>query len=217
MKRALVTGASRGIGKAIAECLHAHNYDVLTPTRTQLDLTQPDHIDAFIATHPNIDIVINNAGINPIQALCDISDKNIHDTQTINTLAPLKLIQKIVPHMKQNKWGRIINISSIYASLGRAGRVNYGISKGGIEAMTRHLAIELAESNITVNAIAPGFIDTELTRQNNPPHVLEKLIEVVPSKQLGSVTDIANTVLFLCQTRFITGQTITVDGGFSIA
>jgi 3-oxoacyl-[acyl-carrier protein] reductase len=120
-------------------------------------------------------------------------------------------------YMKQNNCGKIVNISSIWSNVSKAGRILYSGSKSAINAMTRTAAIELGENNILVNAIAPGFVDTELTRLNNTSEEIELILNNIPLNKLASVTNIADLAWFLCsdKNQYITGQTILIDGGFT--
>ena len=121
--------------------------------------------------------------------------------------------------MQKNKWGRIVNISSAYSFLAREGRSAYSSSKAGLDALTRSLAVEYSSDNILVNSVAPGFVDTELTRKNNSKSEIEKICSSIPMRRLASSDEIAKIVFFLSseENTYITGQTIVADGGFSIA
>ena len=136
----------------------------------------------------------------------------------INLETPFLLTKYIINHMKQNKWGRILNISSAYSFLAREGRSAYSSSKAGLDALTRSLAVEYSGDNILVNSVAPGFVDTELTRKNNSESEIENICKNIPIKRLASSSEIAKIVFFLAskENTYITGQTIVVDGGLSI-
>ena len=215
---ALVTGASRGIGQAIAQQLSTDGYEVLTPGRAEMDLESDESIDAYLsALHPRVDILVNNAGINRIAAMEAISNKDVQATLQINLIAPLRLIQAVTMDMRKNKFGRIVNISSIWSVVSRAGRTSYSMSKTAINGMTRSLAVELAPFNVLVNAVAPGYVLTDLTRQNNSAEELQKISETIPLRRLADPAEIARVVAFLCSEKntYLTGQTIIVDGGYS--
>ena len=216
--RVLITGGSRGIGKAIAKCYSKAGHCVLTPSRNELDLNSIESILNYgKAGNYEVDVLINNAGENIINSISDISINNWQQTLTVNLTAPFLLIQKISPYMVQNKWGRIVNISSIYSIISRKGRAAYSASKAGLNGFTRTAALEYAEEGILVNSVCPGFVDTDLTRQNNTQEQLAELTNHVPLRKLGSPDEIANFVYFLGseQNQFITGQTIPIDGGFT--
>jgi len=164
----LLTGATRGIGKAIKDELKRRGYNCITPTREELDLSNPKNVDEYLRTIENIDIhgIINNAGINILANLEEIDDEKIEIMMNVNLISPLKLIKGIVPQMKKRKNGRIVNISSIWGVRSKERRLLYSITKFGIIGMTRALARELGEFNILVNAVAPGYVNTEMTRKN---------------------------------------------------
>lgn len=219
MRIALVTGASRGIGASIAERLTVDGCKVLTPTRAELDLASNVSIKAYVASldnHP-IDILVNDAGINRTANLTDVETQDIQDTLQVNLIAPFHLIQLIVPRMRQSKYGRIVNISSIWSVVSRIGRTSYAMSKTALNGMTRSLAVELAPDNILINAVAPGYILTALTSQNNKPEELETIRKTIPTQRLAEPSEIANVVAFLCseENTYLTGQTIVVDGGYT--
>lgn len=215
---ALVTGASRGMGAAIAQRLITDGYQVLTPTRAEMDLESDASIDNYLASiDKNIDIIVNDAGINRIASLENISAEDIQDTLQVNLIAPFHLIQAITPFMKEREFGRIVNISSIWTMVSKPGRASYTMSKMAINGLTRALAVELAPHNILVNAVAPGFVLTDLTRQNNTKEELKKISTSIPIQRIASPDEIAPVVAFLCseQNTYITGQVIFVDGGFT--
>lgn len=218
MRTALVTGASRGIGAAIAQHLAANGYEVLAPTRLEMDLGSNTAIDAYLSkVKDRVDIIVNDAGINRIAALDNIRDQDIDDTLQINLIAPLQVIRRITPYMRKKEYGRIVNISSIWSAVSRAGRISYTMSKSALNGMTRALAIELAPYNILVNAVAPGYVLTDLTRQNNSDAELEQISKAIPLQRLANPQEIAAVVAFLCseQNTYLTGQTLIVDGGYT--
>jgi 3-oxoacyl-[acyl-carrier protein] reductase len=134
----------------------------------------------------------------------------------INLTAPLLLIKHFAPMMARKSWGRIVNISSIYGLISRPGRGAYSSSKAGLNGLTRTAALEYAEAGILVNAVCPGFVETDLTRQNTTQAQIEVLRQQVPLKRLGAPEDIASAVFYLGsdQNTFVTGQTVVADGGF---
>lgn len=218
MRTALVTGASRGIGAAIAQHLATNGYEVLAPTRLEMDLGSNTAIDAYLSkVKDRVDIIVNDAGINRVAALDNIRDQDIDDTLQINLIAPLQIIRGITPYMRKKEYGRIVNISSIWSAVSRAGRISYTMSKSALNGMTRALAIELAPYNILVNAVAPGYVLTDLTRQNNSDAELEQISKAIPLQRLANPQEIAAVVAFLCseQNTYLTGQTLIVDGGYT--
>jgi 3-oxoacyl-[acyl-carrier protein] reductase len=218
IRTALITGASRGIGLAITAGMRSAGINVLTPTRQQLDLSSNESIDQFLrTTEEPIDILVNNAGINLIANSSEVSDKNIEDTIQINLIGPIRLIRGIIPSMIQNNYGRIVNISSIWSMVSKRGRLTYSASKAGLNSITKTLAVELASCNILVNAVEPGYINTELTKMNNTADQIEEIKKLIPLGRLAEPEEIAEVVYFLCSAAntYITGQVITADGGFS--
>lgn len=218
MRKALVTGAARGIGRAIAESLRGAGMDVLAPARSELDLLDAASIDRFVREHRDagVAVLVNNAGINPIEPLDAISAANWDQTLQVNLTAPFRLIQGFAPGMARGGWGRVVNISSIWAVVSREKRASYSSAKSALTGLTRTSAVELAPGGILVNAVCPGFVETELTRANNPPEAIESIRRSIPLGRLAQPEEIARLVAFLCseQNTYITGQSIVIDGGF---
>ena len=217
-KTILLTGASRGIGKAIFEKLEK-DYTVIAPDREELDLADNQSIDAFIKKNKDlhIDIIINNAGINSPQWIEETDDDNIEKTLQVNLIAPIKIVRGFVGNMKQNKWGRIVNISSMFGVIARGKQTLYSSTKHGINGMTKALALELAKDNILVNAVCPGFTATDLVVKNNTQEKIEALENDIPLGRLGKPEEIANLVAFLIsdEASYMTGSIIVIDGGYS--
>jgi len=215
---ALVTGGSRGIGYTIAKKLAFEGWHVLVPTRAEMDLLSNDSIDKYLKDlKTRIDVIVNNAGINPVAEISKIQDSDIDDTIQINLVAPLRIIRGLVPTMIENNYGRIVNISSIWSTVSKPGRTVYSASKAGLNGVTRTLAVELAKNNILINSVAPGYVNTELTAQNNTLKDIEFIEKSIPIQRLAQPEEIAELVYFLVSgaNTYITGQTITIDGGFS--
>lgn len=217
-KTALVTGASRGIGKAIAEQLKKDGVRLLVPSRKELDLLSNRSIDVYLEalTEP-VDILVNDAGINRLGGVTAFSDADLEDTMRINLVAPIRLARGLIPGMMRRKYGRIVNISSIWSVVSKPGRLTYSVSKSGLNAFTRSLAVEVAPYNILVNAVAPGYVNTELTRQNNTEQDLQNICETIPMQRLAEPEEIARLVTFLCseQNTYLTGQCLIIDGGYA--
>ncbi|MBI5619961.1 SDR family oxidoreductase [Candidatus Gottesmanbacteria bacterium] len=219
MKRTvLITGGSRGIGAAIATLLKKEGYAVIAPTRAELDLKSDNSIESFIQHHKaaRIDILVNNAGVNNPQRIDEVSDENITETMQINLIAPVKLIRAVVPGMKKRKWGRIVNISSMFGIIARGRQVLYAATKHGINGVTKALCLELAPHNILVNSVCPGFTATDLVLRN-PPEKVKALVAEVPVGRLAKPVEIARLVHFLISEKntYITGETVLIDGGYT--
>ncbi len=217
--RALITGGSRGIGCAIANLFQGKGVEVIAPSRNELDLSSKQSIYNFVKKLENnsIDILINNAGINNLNYLEEIIDEELDETLKVNLTSHILLTKLIVSGMKKQKYGRIVNISSIWSKFSRPQRLMYSTSKAGLNGFTIAAAVELAPFNILVNAVAPGFVNTELTIKNNTPQEIEKIIQEIPLRKLAEPEEIAELVYFLASEKnsFITGQIIYADGGFS--
>lgn len=221
MRTVLITGGARGIGAAIAQRFGQQHdlYRVLTPTRQELDLSDNDSIQQYFAQHPGlqVDILINNAGINEIHNIDEITDQELEQTMQINLIAPIKITRALVPHMKKNHFGRIVNIGSIWAVVSKPGRCVYSATKNGIHGVTNTLAVELAPYNILVNTVCPGFTMTELTKKNNTDEQIRQISANIPLGRMAEPREIAEVVYFLAseQNTYLTGQKIAVDGGFT--
>ncbi|HWR58471.1 MAG TPA: SDR family oxidoreductase [Thermodesulfovibrionales bacterium] len=216
VRTALVTGASRGIGFAIADLFRATGIRVLAPTRQELDLLSNTSIDRYLRKlNEPVDILVNNAGINPLAAINELTDKDMEDTLQVNLIAPMRLARSLAPIMKRKKYGRIVNISSIFGILSKERRVVYTVTKAGLIGFTKSLALELAPFGVLSNAVAPGYVNTELTKKNNPPEQIEAIRNNIPLLRLAEPSEIAEVVAFLCSEKnsYITGQVIVVDGG----
>ena len=233
MKTALVTGASRGIGKAIAEKLIADNYKVLgTATSVSgvdtlitngiegylLDLNSKDSIDSFWSqlesNNKTISVLVNNAGITRDNIILRMSDEEWSDIMNVHLYGTFQLSKRALKMMLKNKWGRIINISSASASIGNRGQSNYAAAKAGVEAFTKSLAKEVGRRDITINAIAPGFISTDMT-ENNKGVNADYLVNEIPLGRFGEPEEVASLISFMCSdgASYITGQTMHINGG----
>lgn len=217
-RNVLITGGSRGIGKAIIKQLKSEGYKIINPNSRELDLSDNASVKSFIKKNKSlrIDILINNAGINNPQWINELEDKNLEQTLKINLISPIKLIKAFVPNMIKGKWGRIINISSIFGVVARGKQVPYVASKHALNGVTKTLALELGKNNILVNSICPGFTNTDLIKKN-PPEKIAELVKDIPLGRLAEPEEIANLVSFLVSPKnsYITGSIIVIDGGFT--
>lgn len=216
-KIALITGSSRGIGKAITQKFKLNGFKLLTPSRYEMDLNNNSSIEAYCSKIENdLDVIINCAGINMVAPLNKLEDDALNSMIQINLLAPLKIIQCLNNKMGKKSLGHIVNISSIWSLISKEGRSGYSATKAGINGITRTLALEFAPKNILINSVAPGYVNTELTKQNNSPEEIERIKSLIPLKRLADPDEIANLVYFLSSelNTYITGQTITIDGGY---
>ncbi|MES9831195.1 MAG: 3-oxoacyl-ACP reductase FabG [Candidatus Thiodiazotropha sp. LLP2] len=236
---ALVTGASRGIGASIADALSSAGATVIGTATSEsgaqaitdrmssagyqgcgmvLDVADQDSIDTLIAAISDKygvpGILVNNAGITKDNLLMRMKDDEWEAVINTNLSSVFRLSKSVLRGMMKARKGRIISISSVVGSMGNAGQSNYAAAKAGIDGFTRSLAREVGSRGITVNSVAPGFIETDMTNQL-PEAQRKSLIESIPLQQLGSPADIANAVLFLAgeSGRYITGETLHVNGG----
>jgi len=214
---ALVTGASRGIGTAIATVLAREGARVLTPTRSEMDLSDPESIERYVSSiEGSIDILVNNAGINFLAGLDELDSATLNETLQINLVAPLQLTRLVAERMRANRYGRIVNLSSIWSIVSKERRAAYAASKSAVNGVTRTLALELGPHGILINAIAPGYVNTELTHQNNSPEQIQVISNNIPLQRLAEPKEIAEMAAFLCSEKnsYMTGQVIVVDGGY---
>ena len=236
---AIVTGAAKGIGKAICTKLAHDGFFVVAVDQDPdgeaalinelgekniaykiVNISIAAHVQKLFAfvteKYGVINVVVNNAGIIRDNLIWNMTEDDFDEVINVNLKGTWLMCREAAIAMKQQKTGKIVNIAS-RAWLGNRGQSNYSASKAGVVALTRVLALELGKYNVSVNAVAPGLIDTPLT-QKLEPTVLQKLIEAQPSRSMGTPGDVANVVSFLVSgnTQFVTGQTIYVDGGKSI-
>lgn len=219
MRKVLITGAARGIGKAIAQTFEENGYEVVAPTRQELDLKSAESIEKYVEAHKDeyFDVIINNAGCNDINEITEITDEEIDSMMAVNLIAPIKLLRGFTGAMKEHRYGRIVNIASIWAVVSKSGRCVYSATKNGIHGVTNTLAVELAEYNILVNTVCPGFTLTEMTKKNNTEAEVAAISADIPMKRMAEPSEIAEVVYFLGSDKntYLTGQKIAVDGGYT--
>jgi 3-oxoacyl-[acyl-carrier protein] reductase len=215
---ALVTGGSRGIGRAITERFLELGAEVVAPTRAELDLRDAAAVEGYVAGLDRTpDILVNDAGVNPLAGFGEIADEAFREVMAVNLEAPFRLCRALAPRMAERGYGRIVNVSSVWSLVARPRRGAYAISKAGVNAMTRTLAVEFAASGVVVNAVAPGFIATELTMQNNSSVDIAAVVAGLPAARLGDPREVADLVAFLCSQRnsYCAGQVVACDGGYT--
>ena len=238
-KVALITGANGGIGSAVAKTLHKQGATVVLQARKEgaLDdiisdlkdrvipiytgIDASEKIDALVKEAENkagkVDILVNNAGLTRDTLFMRMSDEQWQEVLDINLTACFRLTRAVIRGMMKNRAGRIINIASIVGQVGNLGQANYAASKGGLIAMTKTVAQEVASRGITANCVAPGFIVTPMTHAI-PEEAKQKLYDKIPQGKLGTPEDVAAAVAFLAtdEAAYITGQTIAVNGGMAM-
>ena len=238
---AIVTGSGQGIGKTIAlklaqvgatvvindidesaravteeiKQIGQESITVIADVSQQSDVTKM--VEATVDTYGKVDILVNNAGITRDQLILRMTEEDWDKVLTINLKSVFLCTKGVTRHMIRQRWGRIISIASIVGLIGNTGQANYASAKAGIIGLTRTIAKEVASRGITANAVAPGFIDTEMTKKL-PEERKTALINSIPLGSLGTPHDVAEVVAFLASegARYITGQVLTVDGGISL-
>ena len=235
-KKALITGASGGIGKEIAKVLIEHNAEVCISGRNHeelnalkkslgkkchvvtCDLSKKDEIIELIKKADEfmgyIDILVNNAGITKDNIFLRMSENEWEDVLNVNLNSTFNILKLITKGMVKRKYGRIINISSVVGVTGGAGQVNYSASKAGLIGLTKSLSQEIATRNITVNCIAPGFIETPMTEKLDDKRK-DAILNSIPMNRIGKPKDLSSAIIFLAsqESSYMTGQTLHINGG----
>ncbi len=240
IKVALVTGATRGIGKEIALTLAENGFNIVLNYRKESeeleslkkeiesknvkclavcgDVSNYEQVENFvkeiISEFGRIDVLVNNAGITKDMLLMRMKKEDFESVIDVNLVGTFNVTKNVIPYMMKARNGKIVNISSVVGISGNAGQTNYSASKAGIIGFTKSLAKEVASRNINVNAVAPGFIQTDMTNVLKD-EIKEEISKNIPLKRMGTARDVANLVSFLVSenSNYITGQVINVDGG----
>ncbi|MBN1148846.1 MAG: 3-oxoacyl-[acyl-carrier-protein] reductase [Anaerolineales bacterium] len=239
-KIAIVTGGRRGIGRAIAEVLARQGADIVLGDRDEEEalaaaeqvaaasgrrvhgcfVDVADHnsavsmVDCALSNFGRVDILVNNAGVTRDTLIVRMSEEDWDSVIDVNLKGAWNCAKAVVRPMMKQRWGRIVNISSVSGLAGQAGQTNYSASKAGLIGFTKALAREVASRGITVNAVAPGFVPTALT-ENLPKELVEGMMKLIPMGRWGSPEEIAHAVAFLAsqEASYITGQVLSIDGG----
>ncbi|MEL6953320.1 MAG: 3-oxoacyl-[acyl-carrier-protein] reductase [Pseudomonadota bacterium] len=238
-KRALVTGASGGIGAAIARGLHGAGAEVaLSGTRLEplealaaelgdrahvltCDLSDAEAVEGLpkraVEAMGGVDILVNNAGVTADNLFMRMSDEEWARVLDINLTATMRLCRGVLRGMMKARWGRIVNIGSVVGATGNPGQGNYAASKAGMVGMSKSLAYEVASRNITVNAVAPGFIETAMTGKLDEGQ-RDKILQQIPAGRIGAADEVAAAVLYLAsaEAAYVTGSVLHVNGGMAM-
>ena len=215
---ALVTGGSRGIGAEIVKVLRESGCAVHAPSRQELDLANLESVEEFAESHKDVtpDILILNAGENVPKNIQNVATSHWLHTFDTNVNSSFLLIREFVPRMATKNRGWVTAISSCYSERSREGRAPYSASKAALNSLIRSTALEFASQGILANAVAPGFVLTDLTRQNNTPEGIQQLESRIPLGRLATPSEIARFVVYLSTptNTYISGQFVAIDGGF---
>ncbi len=216
---AWITGGARGIGAAVSRELQVANLEILELDSGVFDLGDRGQRTSWLTSQIRIPgVLILNAGINRPANFEEQSEEDFLRILEVNLISNREILLKVLPTMANNGFGRIVFMSSLYSNKVRQGRSSYSISKAGVDALMRSVAMEYAHSGILANAVAPGFINTDLTYRNNSESEIKKIIERIPMKRFAESSEVAKVVAFLASesNSYITGQTLHVDGGMSL-
>ncbi len=242
MKTVLVTGATGGIGKAIVTAFARAGYNVALHTFSKMqkaealctelsqnfgikavavcaDISKKSEVDAMMkevsSVFGGVDVLVNNAGISQIKMLCDVAEDEWDRMFDVNVKGAYLCTNAVTNYMVHNKWGRIVNISSVWGVAGASCEVHYSASKSALVGFTKALSKEFAPSGITVNCVCPGLIDTEMNRHLSNEE-LSDIVADIPVGRIGLPEDVANAVMFFADEKnsYVTGQTLNVDGGW---
>ncbi len=235
----LITGGTRGIGKALVEAFESSGASLIITGRNHervdklnikyknkrreyfavdfSDLANYEQFEKYILEKDKIDVLVNNAGINIVDNFIESKNTDFTRIVNVNINAPYRLSKLVAKKMIKHRYGRIINICSIWSIITREKRALYTMSKNALHGLTQTMSVELAPYNILVNSVSPGFTLTDLTRKTNTEEELKNISMKIPMKRMAVPAEIANTVLFLASNKntYLTGQNIVVDGGYT--
>ena len=231
-RRALVTGGTRGIGAAVAQRLAEEGAEVaVTGTRTDgsapaagirylpVDFVDERATTAFASSlhDERVDILVNCAGINAVSPFADISTDDFDRVHRVNLRTPLLLCRAVLPGMRARGWGRIVNVTSVFGHVSHTGRASYSASKFGLDGLTAALAAEVAGDGVLANCVAPGFVDTELTRRVLGEAGMQEMATRIPIGRLARPEEIARFIVWVAgpENSYLSGQNLVIDGGFS--
>ncbi|HVB76501.1 MAG TPA: 3-oxoacyl-ACP reductase FabG [Candidatus Nitrosotalea sp.] len=234
-RRALVTGGGKGIGRAISIQLAAMGAEVVVVyrgdaesaeataaeiggTAVRCDVSQDAEVQSMLGAAGRIDVLVNNAGTVRDNLVLRMKPQDWDEVIRTDLSSAFHTTRAVLTGMMRQRWGRIVNISSVVGITGNAGQANYAAAKAGLIGFTRSVAKEMGSRNVTVNAVAPGYVRTELTRASLSEEMMAGIIAATPLRREGTAEDVAAAVGFLCSAggAFITGHTLVVDGGLSL-
>lgn len=229
--KSLVTGGTRGLGRAIAGLLLDRGDEVWITGRGsscpderfsghyfEVKFEDEANVGHFVGELSELpfDVLVNNVGINPLAPLNELRLDTFRTVQQVNVEVPLRILQAVLPGMQERAFGRVVNVASVWGHRGRSGRVAYVTSKFALRGLTYAVASECASDGVLVNAVSPGFVDTDLTRKNLSKEEIDDLTSVLPIGRLASPEELGSAVIWLTseENSYVTGQTFVVDGGF---
>lgn len=216
-KTVFITGGSRGIGNNIKIYFQKRGANVVAPSRSELDLSSRDSIGSYLINNKelNPDIIVHCAGLNIKSEISDVSLTDVDSVFQTNYYSIVQIIKEMIPKMKK-KGGKIVLITSLYSFVSKEGRLSYSSSKNALVGLCKTLSLELAPFDIMINCVAPGYVMTDMTKNNLSVDEIESIKESIPTKRFQTEEEISSIVGFLCsdENKSITGQSIAVDGGF---
>ena len=212
-----ITGSSRGIGKEIKDFFTYNNHTVISPSRQELNLSDLHQVNDYLSNfNQEIDILINNAGVNDANLLEELDIENLDYILDTNFKSHLLITQHFLKYFKENKSGKIVNISSVRTQIIKPGRFAYSLSKSSLHTLTKYVTLEFSKYNILCNTISPGYVISEMLTRNNSPEVVNNMQNSIPIQKFCDPIEVAKLCYFLTVTNeYITGQDIVIDGGLT--